>query len=133
MPTNKDKAALTSKAFGNILKLGNCQPNASGIRPTEFKVIVLPADLGDKFKIAGKVSSLVMPEQVKERDQFAQMEGTLIAVSPIAFTYDDWKTGEPPKVGDRVLFAKYAGTKVTGKNGVEYRLINDKDIAAVLD
>ncbi len=108
----------------------NFQPNASGIRPTEFKVVILPAELGDKFK----GTSIIMADQTRERGEFAQMEGTLVAVSPVAFTYTDWPEGTyPPKAGDRVLFAKYAGTMVTGKDGVEYKLVNDKDIAAVLD
>jgi co-chaperonin GroES (HSP10) len=31
-----------------------------------------------------------------------------------------------------VLFAKYAGTTVKGRDGKEYRLVNDKDLGAVL-
>lgn len=108
----------------------NFQSNASGIRPTEFKVVILPLDLGDKFK----GTSLLMPDQTKDRDKFAQMEGTLVAVSPLAFTYADWPEGaQKPKVGDRVLFAKYAGAMVPGKDGVDYKLVADKDIAAVLE
>jgi len=60
------------------------------------------------------------------------MKGVLVAISPLAFTYDDWKGANPPKVGDEVLFAKYAGAVVDGKDGKKYRLTNDKDIAAVL-
>ena len=38
-------------------------------------------------------------------DRFAQMEGEIIAVSPLAFSYDGWAGHEhlKPKVGDRVL------------------------------
>jgi chaperonin GroES len=101
--------------------------NESGIFPTEYKVLVSPVVVEEKSK-----GGIILPDEKKERDQFAQMEGVLVALSPLAFTYDDWKEAKPPKVGDRVLFAKYAGTVVKGKDGKDYRLANDKDVAAVL-
>lgn len=119
MPTNK------------VVPIKPAELNGSGWDPSEYKVIILPIDLGDKFKIAGKVSSLVMPDPVKERDQFAQMEGLLVAVSPLAYTYADWPEGaRKPAVGDRVLFAKYAGAVIEGDDGQKYKMVNDKDIAA---
>jgi co-chaperonin GroES (HSP10) len=60
----------------------------------------------------------------------AQMYGRLVAIGGNAFT--DWN-GRRPIVGDRVLFAKYAGAPVTGANGVKYRIAQDKDIAAVIE
>jgi chaperonin GroES len=103
--------------------------NDSGIYPTEYKVLLRPKTVEEKTK-----GGIIIPEETKDREQFAQMEGELIAVSPLAFSYDDWKdhTNSRPKPGDRVLFAKYSGAKVTGKDGKEYRLANDKDVAAVL-
>jgi chaperonin GroES len=103
--------------------------NESGIYPTEYKVLISPRTVEEKTK-----GGIIIPDQTKERDQFAQMEGALVAVSPLAFSYDDWKGADDkrPKAGDRVLFAKYAGAVVTGKDGKDYRLVNDKDIGAVL-
>jgi chaperonin GroES len=101
--------------------------NTSGILPTEYKVLIAPVEVDQKTK-----GGIIIPDETKERDQFAQMRGVLVAVSPLAFTYDDWKDAKPPKVGDEVLFAKYAGAVVDGKDGKKYRLTNDKDIAAVL-
>ena len=78
---------------------------------------------------------IILPDEHKDREQFAQMQGTLIAVSPLAFTYADaadWGDSEKPKPGDKVMFAKYAGAAVKGKDGADYRIINDKDISAVL-
>ena len=37
-----------------------------------------------------------------------------------------------PKVGDKVFFAKYAGLMITADDETEFRLMSDKDIAAVL-
>lgn len=103
--------------------------NVSGIRPTEFKVLIEPQE------VTGKIGSLYIPDVAKERDEAAQTEGIIIDASPAAFSYHDWPKGTPlPSVGDRVLFAKYAGTTVRSpKTGKVYRLINDKDIAAVLE
>lgn len=102
--------------------------NESGIYPTEYNVLIKPRVVDEKTK-----GGIIIPDESKEREQFAQMEGELVACSPLAFTYDDWKDANPPKPGDRVLFAKFSGAKVTGlKDGKEYRLCKDKDVAAVL-
>ena len=103
--------------------------NESGIHPTEFKCLVLPKAVEEKSK-----GGIILPDETKERDQFAQLEGTLVDASPLAFTYHDGtvKAFNPPKPGDHVLFAKYAGAVVKGRDGKDYRLVNDKDICAVL-
>lgn len=107
--------------------------NESGIHPTEFKVLISPKETDEKTK-----GGIILPDATKERDQHAQMEGVLVAVSPLAFTYAtqaEWERGNggPPSVGDRVLFAKYAGAVVKSmKDGKEYRLLNDRDVAGVI-
>lgn len=104
--------------------------NTSGISPTEYKILVLPKIVEDRSK-----GGIIIPDITKERDQFAQMEGKLVAVSPLAFSYAnecEWGAAEKPAPGDRVLFAKYSGAVVTGADGKEYRLVNDKDVAAIL-
>ena len=106
------------------------RPNPSGISPTEYNVLIRVRVVDDKTK-----GGIIIPDEAKDREQFAQMEGELIAVSPLAFSYagpSEWSGADKPKPGDRVLFAKYSGAKVTGKDGQEYRLTKDKDIAAVL-
>lgn len=101
--------------------------NESGVYPVEYKVLVSPIEVDEKTK-----GGIFLPDTTKERDQFAQMQGTLVAVSPLAFTYEGGVEWSKPKPGDKVLFAKYAGTVVDGKDGKKYRLISDKDIGAVL-
>lgn len=101
--------------------------DTSGIQPTEFKVLIL------QDKIDNKVGSIIIPDEAHERDQYAAMTGVIIAASPLAFTYEHWPEGaQRPSVGDRVVFAKYAGATVKGKDGVEYRLVNDRDVGAIL-
>lgn len=112
--------------------------NPSGIYPTEYKVLIRPDDKGNvhKFKgSGGKDFELFKPDETADREKFAQVEGTLIATSALAFSYanaTEWGDAPRPKPGDRVLYAKYAGTTVKGKDGVDYRLVNDKDLSAVL-
>jgi chaperonin GroES len=104
--------------------------NESQIKPTEYKVLIAPIVVDEKTK-----GGIILPDEHKDREQFAQMQGTLIAVSPLAFTYADdeaWGDAEKPKPGDKVMFAKFAGAAVKGMDGKDYRLVNDKDIAAVI-
>ena len=108
---------------------GKVQPiNPSGISPIEFKCVVFPKPVEEK------IGSIHLPPSKVDADKFATMEGTLVAVSPLAFTYvteDEWQ-GQKPKIGDRVLFAKYSGLRRQGADGKDYLVTNDKDIVAVL-
>ena len=106
---------------------GRIDPNPSGIHPTEFRVLVLPAKVDEKTK-----GGIILPDEKKERDQYAVMEATIIECSPLAFTYEsNWPEGaHKPKAGDRVVIAKYSGALIKGRDGQEYKLIADKDIAA---
>nr|QBM02671.1 hypothetical protein [uncultured archaeon] len=111
-----------------------------GISPCEFKVLVLPdeSDVIASFRRAG----LATPDEVNERYRAASMTGRVVSMSPAAFSYHDWPDHvRLPEVGDRVVFARYAGINIKGqhftnakghKERLEYRLINDKDIAAIL-
>lgn len=110
--------------------------NLSGIAPTEFKVLILPDDAGKVHKFTGKdgrTFELLKSDESAERQQYAQMEGTLVAVSEHAFSYADWKNSSAPKPGDRVIYCRYAGgNPIKGKDGKDYRIVNDKDVIAVL-
>jgi co-chaperonin GroES (HSP10) len=103
--------------------------NPSGVMPTEYKVLILPTEIEEKTK-----GGIFLPDEHKDRAQFAQMEGTLIALAPLAFTYDKWEgiEDQKPKVGDKVLFAKFAGFAHKGKDGKTYRVVNDRDVSAVI-
>lgn len=103
-------------------------PADHGIRPTAFKVLVRPKPV--ETKTAG---GIIIPDETKDRQQYAAIEGELVAVSPLAFGYETWPPdADKPAVGQRVVFAKFAGFAIKGADGKDYRLIEDKDIAAVL-
>lgn len=98
------------------------------IIPTEFNVLVKPDPVEET------VRGIYLPDQTKEADKFSQQKGTLVAVSPHAFSYAGWEDDDPalPRVGDRVFFAKFEGVNIRDDDLTEYRLLKDKAIAAVI-
>jgi co-chaperonin GroES (HSP10) len=100
--------------------------NKSGILPTEFNVLVLPDPVEEVTK-----GGIILTDPTKESDKHAAVEGTLVAISPLAFTYEDWEDVHKPKVGQKVIYARYAGNLFDGNDGKEYRLLKDKDLLAV--
>jgi co-chaperonin GroES (HSP10) len=129
--TSTSEPPVVSRTLQAEAAPANAPANPTGIQPTEFKVLIAPTPVTEK------VGSILMPEQTKETEKWATVEGTLIACSPLAFTYakdDEWEAagGQKPKPGDRVLFAKYAGHHHKGSDGQTYIIANDKDVMAVL-
>lgn len=109
------------------------QSNPSGIVPTEYKVLVKPKPAEEVTK-----GGIIIPTATKDSEKFAQTEGVIIAQSPLAHSYatsKEWAAvgASKPKPGDRILYAKYAGAWVKGKDGAEYLLIQDKDICATIE
>lgn len=106
--------------------------NTSGIRPQEFNVLVKPKQVEEKT-----AGGLHLPKSAIEKDEFGRTEGKLVAVSPMAFTFEgDWPDGresEKPQIGNEVIFFKYQATELTGRDGDKYWLMKDKDIAGVYD
>lgn len=103
--------------------------NNSGIRPLEYNVLVLPQEVDEKTK-----GGVFLPSDAREKEQHGQMEGVIVAMSPLAFNYDKYPPGYPmPKVGDRVVFPRYQATEITGRDHGKYWLMKDKAIAGVMD
>ena len=115
--------------------------NKSGIKPTEFKVLIAPEKIEDdllKEHKGLKESGFIIADDEKDRLQAGITKGKIVDISPLAFRYDeDWKLLEDaqrlPGIGSRVAFARYAGAPINGADGEKYRLVNDRDIIALLD
>ena len=105
--------------------------NTTGINPTEFKVLIDPKRVEERTK-----GGIILPDTTKEREEYAAVEGTIVALSHLAFTYAtaaEWGDSKP-KAGQRVVYAKYAGVRVKSPiDGQEYLLVNDKDICATIE
>jgi co-chaperonin GroES (HSP10) len=103
--------------------------NGSGIMPMGFNVLVKPEDVEKTTK-----GGIILPDVKLEKDEFGRMEGILVATSPMAFSYAEWPKDFPkPQPGDRVLFSRYAGNEVMGKDGGKYWLMKDESIVGVMN
>ena len=87
------------------------------IKPWADRVLVEPKEAETKT-----ASGLYIPDTAKEKPQ----EGKVIAAGP-------GKKDEPMevKVGDEVIYGKYAGTEVTVE-GKKYLIVKQSDILAIL-
>ncbi|MDF2842421.1 MAG: hypothetical protein K0R00_847 [Herbinix sp.] len=89
--------------------------------------------LGDKVVLQQLVaeettkSGIVLPGQAKEKPQQAQV----IAVGPGGMV-DGKEVVMQVKVGDKVIYSKYAGTEVK-LDDVEYIIVKQNDIVAVVE
>ena len=90
---------------------------AISIKPIADRVVVEAAPAEEKT-----ASGIYIPDTAKEKPQ----RGTVVAVG-------DGKKDEPltVKVGDQVLYGKYAGTEIT-YDGKGYLIMRESDIYAVL-
>lgn len=100
--------------------------NESGINPCGWRILIKPQEVLEKS--AGGI--ILTTETTKDREQMANTTGVVMAMGDQCFA------DEPTawcSVGDKVIFAKYAGLLYKGKDGNHYRVINDKDIVGSLD
>lgn len=72
-------------------------------------------------------SGIILPETAKEKPQ----EGKVLAVGPGLRNDKGERQVLDVKVGDRVLFAKYAGTEIK-QDGVKYLIMRESDLLAVI-
>ena len=87
------------------------------IKPLADRVLVEPAPAEEKT-----AGGIIIPDTAKEKPQ----KGTVAAVGP-------GKKDEPMtvKIGDEVLYGKYAGTEIT-IDGVNYLIMRESDIVAIV-
>lgn len=102
--------------------------NESGISPVEYNIVVRMDPVEEKTP-----GGIIVPQSKTDRDKMAADEGTIVAASPLAFSYADWPEGARiPQVGDRILMAQFDG-RIWERGSKTYRLIKDKSVIAVVD
>lgn len=103
--------------------------NEAGIEPVEYKVLV--ELMGEEAQTKG---GLFLPLSTLDKQEMAREIGIFVSAGAMAFNMND-PTATPwpvyPKPGDHVYFDRYAGTIIKTK-GKKYRLLNDKNIAAII-
>ncbi len=72
-------------------------------------------------------SGIILPETAKEKPQ----EGKVLAVGPGLRNDKGERQPLDVKVGDRVLFAKYAGTEIKHE-GKKYLIMRESDVLAIV-
>ncbi len=87
------------------------------IRPLADRVVIEPALAEEKT-----ASGIIIPDTAKEKSQ----KGTVVAVGP--GTKDNAVT---LKVGDVVIYGKYAGTEFH-LDGNDYMIMRESDVIAVI-
>ena len=90
---------------------------ALSVKPLADRVVVQAAPAEERT-----ASGLIIPDTAKEKPQ----RGTIVAVG-------NGKKDEPMtvKVGDQVLYGKYAGTEIT-VDGQEFLIMRESDIFAII-
>jgi chaperonin GroES len=73
-------------------------------------------------------SGIILPETAKEKPQ----EGKVLAVGPGVRNDKGERQPLDVQVGDRVLFAKYAGTEIK-HDGTKYLIMRESDILAIVE
>ncbi|HLZ63630.1 MAG TPA: co-chaperone GroES [Ktedonosporobacter sp.] len=98
------------------------------------KVSVKLQPLGDRVVVKGLAreavtkSGIVLPDTAKEKPQ----EGEVLAVGPGKVLDNGKRSTLEVKVGQKVLFAKYAGTEVK-IDGEEYLILRESDIMGIVE
>ena len=96
---------------------------ATKLRPLGDRVVIQPTPREEMTK-----TGIVLPDTAKEKPQ----EGTIIAAGPGKLNDEGEREPMDVKVGDKVLYAKYAGTEFK-VDGDEYLIVSQKDILAVVE
>ena len=92
----------------------------SKMKPLSDRVIVKPMEQKETKK-----GSIIIPDTAKEKP----MEGTIIAVGPGSKNEEGKVVPLDVKVGDIVIYAKYAGTEIK-EDGEELIILRESDILA---
>jgi chaperonin GroES len=94
------------------------------LKPLGDRLIVEPVE-----KEEMTASGIILPETAKEKPQ----EGEVLAVGPGQRDEEGKRIPMDVKEGDRVLFAKYAGTEVKLETDRKVLVLRESDILAIVE
>ncbi len=92
------------------------------LKPLADRVVVKVLEAEEKT-----ASGIVLPDKAKEKPQ----EGEVKAVGTGKVLDNGTKLEMEVKVGDKIIFSRYAGTEVK-VNGEEYLILRQDDILALM-
>ncbi len=94
------------------------------LKPLGDRLIVEPIE-----KEEVTASGIILPETAKEKPQ----EGEVLAIGPGRRDEEGKRIPMDVKEGDRVLFAKYAGTEVKLEADRKVLVLRESDILAIVE
>ena len=106
-------------------KADTAEATRLNLRPLADRVVIESVEEEEQTFAGGK---LVLPETAKEKPQ----KGVILAVGPGRLDDDGKRQAMDVKVGDQVLYAKYAGTEVKIE-GRKLLILKESDILAVVE
>ena len=92
------------------------------LKPLGDRVVVKPSEKEERTK-----SGILLPDTAKEKPQ----EGTVQAVGTGRVLDNGTKVAMELKVGDKILYAKYAGNEFK-VDEIEYLIVSEKDVLAIV-
>ncbi|HUX85788.1 MAG TPA: co-chaperone GroES [Chloroflexota bacterium] len=92
------------------------------LQPLGDRVVIKPKEREETTK-----SGIVLPDTAKEKPQ----EGTIVAAGPGRIQDDGTRVPLDVKVGDNVLYAKYAGTEYR-IDDIDHLILKESDILAIV-
>ena len=95
-------------------------------KPTGWRMIVLPFKMPEKSK-----GGLYFGQETLEKQQVASTCGLVLAQGPHCYDKEKFPEGPWCKVGDWVIFARYAGSRIQIDGG-EVRILNDDEVLATI-
>jgi len=93
------------------------------IRPLQDRIIVKRVEEEEKTK-----GGIIIPDSAKEKP----LEGKVLAVGNGKILEDGKVRPLDVKVGDRILFGKYAGTEIK-IDGEEHLMLREEDVLGVIE
>lgn len=130
---------------------------ATTSKSDDLDTLYLPDPVGHFMLVAlpdveaQTAGGIIIPETVTDRERAASVVGTVIAMGPdcyldpvpelplppsgvavtVAIARPRFPSGPWCKIGDTVLFSRYAGKRFKSA-GVEFRMLNDDEITATI-
>lgn len=92
------------------------------LKPLGDRVVIRVLEQGEKT-----ASGIFLPDTAKEKPS----QGEVVAVGPGKVQDDGKRVALDVKVGDKIIFSKYAGTEVKFE-GTKYLIVSERDILAII-
>ena len=93
------------------------------IRPLDDRVLIKPQESEERT-----AAGIFLPDGAREKP----MHGKVVGVGPGKLNDDDERTAMQVKVGQTVVYGKYAGTEVE-IDGVDHVIVKESELLATLD